>query len=178
MVASAPLSLSPSRRAWLRFKPQPPGLLEPGGLLHAGGAEFVRRAGQQRPAAGCALRGQTYFPMLKDYPETTFGGDFLTPTDYPRSVHPTKIQPRQQLGAPAPSQPLRPEHAELLLLRRPTRQRPHARTGWARMTGRDLLAQLICTVPGERAVRAGAHRHGRAVGCGHGRHPGVLWRQD
>jgi microcin C transport system permease protein len=26
--------------------------------------------------------GQTYFPMLKDYPETTFGGDFETPTDY------------------------------------------------------------------------------------------------
>jgi microcin C transport system permease protein len=26
--------------------------------------------------------GQLYFPMLKDYPETTFGGDFLTATDY------------------------------------------------------------------------------------------------
>jgi microcin C transport system permease protein len=27
-------------------------------------------------------QGQTYFPLLKDYPETTFGGDFPTPTDY------------------------------------------------------------------------------------------------
>ena len=26
--------------------------------------------------------GQLYLPMLKDYPETTFGGDFATPTDY------------------------------------------------------------------------------------------------
>ena len=26
--------------------------------------------------------GQTYFPMLKDYPEKTFGGDFETSTDY------------------------------------------------------------------------------------------------
>ena len=26
--------------------------------------------------------GQTYFPMLRDYPETTFGGDFQTPADY------------------------------------------------------------------------------------------------
>ncbi len=27
-------------------------------------------------------QGQTYFPLIKDYPETTFGGDFPTPTDY------------------------------------------------------------------------------------------------
>jgi microcin C transport system permease protein len=27
-------------------------------------------------------QGQTYWPMFKDYPETTFGGDFATPTDY------------------------------------------------------------------------------------------------
>lgn len=26
--------------------------------------------------------GSFYFPILKDYPETTFGGDFATPTDY------------------------------------------------------------------------------------------------
>lgn len=26
--------------------------------------------------------GQTYLPLLHDYPETTFGGDFVTPTDY------------------------------------------------------------------------------------------------
>lgn len=27
-------------------------------------------------------QGQSYWPMLHDYPETTFGGDFSTPTDY------------------------------------------------------------------------------------------------
>jgi microcin C transport system permease protein len=26
--------------------------------------------------------GQTYFPLIRTYPETTFGGDFLTQTDY------------------------------------------------------------------------------------------------
>jgi microcin C transport system permease protein len=26
--------------------------------------------------------GQFYFPVVKDYPETTFGGDFPTPADY------------------------------------------------------------------------------------------------
>ena len=28
------------------------------------------------------FQGQTYFPLVKDYAETTFGGDFPTPTDY------------------------------------------------------------------------------------------------
>jgi microcin C transport system permease protein len=27
-------------------------------------------------------QGQTYFPLVKDYAETSFGGDFATPTDY------------------------------------------------------------------------------------------------
>lgn len=29
-----------------------------------------------------SYNGNIYFPLLKDYPETIFGGDFLTPTDY------------------------------------------------------------------------------------------------
>ncbi|NBV01337.1 MAG: hypothetical protein EBS31_07925, partial [Burkholderiaceae bacterium] len=27
-------------------------------------------------------QGEYYLPMIKTYPETTFGGDFPTPTDY------------------------------------------------------------------------------------------------
>lgn len=42
------------------------------------GAELVSN---DRPLI-VRYEGQTYFPMLKDYPETTFGGDFETPTDY------------------------------------------------------------------------------------------------
>jgi microcin C transport system permease protein len=29
-----------------------------------------------------SYQGQWYWPMVRDYPETTFGGDFNTPTDY------------------------------------------------------------------------------------------------
>ena len=29
-----------------------------------------------------SYQGQTYFPIFKDYPETVFGGDFETPTDF------------------------------------------------------------------------------------------------
>jgi microcin C transport system permease protein len=28
------------------------------------------------------FQGELYFPMVKDYPEKTFGGDFETATDY------------------------------------------------------------------------------------------------
>ena len=75
-------SLSPSRRAWLRFKRNRLGywslvifvMLVAVSLC----AELVSN---DRPLV-VRYEGQLYFPMLKDYPETTFGGDFLTATDY------------------------------------------------------------------------------------------------
>lgn len=42
------------------------------------GAELVSN---DRPLV-VRYEGQTYFPLFNDYPETTFGGDFQTPTDY------------------------------------------------------------------------------------------------
>src|SRR6266567_3392802 len=57
--------LSPGRRAWLRFK-----LSRLGEVLSNDRPLIVR------------YQGQTYFPVLRDYSEQTFGGDFPTPTDY------------------------------------------------------------------------------------------------
>ena len=78
----APASLSPSRRAWLRFKRNRLGywslvifcVLVALSLC----AELVSN---DRPLV-VRYDGQMYFPMLKDYPEKTFGGDFETPADY------------------------------------------------------------------------------------------------
>lgn len=72
----------PWRRAWLRFKVQKRAyrsfclflLLFAASL----GAEFLSN---DRPYV-VRYEGTYYFPLLKDYPETTFGGDFPTPTDY------------------------------------------------------------------------------------------------
>lgn len=79
---SAPASLSPSRRAWLRFKRNRLGywsLLVFATLVFISlGAELISN---DKPLI-VRYEGQTYFPMLRDYPETTFGGDFETPTDY------------------------------------------------------------------------------------------------
>mgnify|MGYP004417289590 CR=1 FL=1 len=81
-AGAAPASLSPSRRAWLRFKRNRLGywslvifcVLVALSLC----AELVSN---DRPLV-VRYEGQTYFPMLKDYPEKTFGGDFETPADY------------------------------------------------------------------------------------------------
>lgn len=80
--AVSSVSLSPSRRAWRRFKRQRLGywslvIFCALGLMSLC-AELVSN---DRPLL-VRYQGQTYFPMLKDYPETTFGGDFATPTDY------------------------------------------------------------------------------------------------
>ncbi|MFO6419356.1 ABC transporter permease [Hylemonella sp. W303a] len=80
--AGAPVSLSPSRRAWLRFRRNRLGfyslLIFATLVLISLGAELISN---DRPLI-VRYEGQTYFPMVKDYPETTFGGDFETPTDY------------------------------------------------------------------------------------------------
>ena len=82
MNSSAPVSLSPSRRAWLRFKRNRLGywslIAFCALVLLSLCAELVS---SDRPLV-VRYEGQTYWPMLKDYPETTFGGDFATPTDY------------------------------------------------------------------------------------------------
>jgi microcin C transport system permease protein len=81
-MPAAPASLSPSRRAWMRFKRNRLGfwslvvfcVL----VVISLGAELVSN---DRPLI-VRYEGQTYFPLFKTYPETTFGGDFDTPTDY------------------------------------------------------------------------------------------------
>ncbi|AOG21879.1 ABC transporter permease [Acidovorax sp. RAC01] len=82
-MSTAPaVSLSPSRRAWLRFKRNRLGywsLLIFCTLVVV--SLFAELVSNDKPLV-VRYEGQTYFPMLKDYPETTFGGDFLTPTDY------------------------------------------------------------------------------------------------
>lgn len=75
-------SLSPSQRAWRRFKRNRLGywslvlfcLLVVGSL-------FAEVLSNDRPLI-VRFEGTTYFPMAKNYAETVFGGDFDTPTDY------------------------------------------------------------------------------------------------
>jgi microcin C transport system permease protein len=75
-------SLAPRQRAWRRFKANRRGFwslwIFAALFVLSLGAEFLSN---DKPVF-VRYQGQSYFPMFKDYPETTFGGDFRTPTDY------------------------------------------------------------------------------------------------
>ncbi len=73
---------SPSRRAWQRFKRNRLGywsLVIFCVLVVA--SLFAELLSNDRPLI-VRYEGNTYFPMVRDYPETAFGGDFETTTDY------------------------------------------------------------------------------------------------
>jgi microcin C transport system permease protein len=73
---------SPSRRAWQRFRRNKLGyrsLLIFSVLVVL--SLFAEVLSNDRPLL-VRYQGEFYFPLVKDYPEKTFGGDFDTPTDY------------------------------------------------------------------------------------------------
>jgi microcin C transport system permease protein len=83
-LASAPAvkPMSPNQRAWARFKRNRIGYVSlwcfVAVLVIATFAELVSN---DRPLVA-RYDGQLYFPLFKNHPETTFGGDFGTPTDW------------------------------------------------------------------------------------------------
>jgi microcin C transport system permease protein len=140
--ASAPLSLSPSRRAWQRFKRNRLGycslVVFCALVLLSLCAELVSN---DKPLV-VRYEGQTYFPMLKDYPEKTFGGDFETPTDY---LDPF-IQERLSEGGNWALYTINPYGPNTLnyFAKSPNPSAP-TRDNWLGTDdrGRDLLAQLL-----------------------------------
>ncbi len=78
----AGMSPSPSQRAWQRFRRNRLGywslLIFCALFLLSLGAELISN---DKPLVA-RHHGQWYFPILQNVPETTFGGDFQTPTDF------------------------------------------------------------------------------------------------
>jgi len=72
----------PALRAWRRFRSNRLGfaslIIFRGLVVLSLAAELVSN---DKPLV-VVYQGTTYWPLVKDYPETTFGGDFATPTDY------------------------------------------------------------------------------------------------
>ena len=140
----APLqpSLSPGQRAWFRFKRNRLGywslLVFCTLVLLSLAAELVSN---DRPLL-VRYEGTTYFPMLKDYPETMFGGDFETPTDYLDPFIAQKLRKGDNWVVFAPN---RYGPKTLNYFAKAPNPSPPTLENWLGTDdrGRDLLAQLI-----------------------------------
>jgi microcin C transport system permease protein len=135
-------SASPGARAWLRFKRNRLGF---GSLLLFCALVLVSLLAEvvsnDRPLL-VKYEGSYYYPMLKAYPEKTFGGDFETATDYLDPFIRSKLSAGSNWAVYAPN-PYGPKTLNYFAKEpnpsRPTRDNLLGTDD----RGRDLLAQLI-----------------------------------
>ncbi len=136
------VSASPSRRAWRRFRRNKLGFrsLVIFGILFFISL-FAEVVSNDKPLVA-RYNGELYFPLMKSYPEKTFGGDFDTATDF----HDPFI--REQFArsgnwAVFPPNPYGPRTINYFA-KEPNPSRPMAGNLLGTDDrGRDLLAQLI-----------------------------------
>ncbi|MEJ5029831.1 MULTISPECIES: ABC transporter permease [unclassified Comamonas] len=141
-VSPLPPGRSPAARAWRRFKSNKLGfyslLLF---MVLVVLSLFAELISNDKPLI-VRYEGQTYFPLAKDYPETSFGGDFHTATDF---LDPFIQQQLRKDGnwAIFPLNRYGPNTINYFA-KSPTPSAPSA-DNWLGTDdrGRDLLAQLI-----------------------------------
>jgi microcin C transport system permease protein len=135
-------SISPNQQRWRRFRQHRLGyasLLIFSVLFLL--SLFAEVVSNDRPLLA-SYQGKLYFPLLRDYPESTFGGDFQTPADY--------LDPyiRQQFLRPGnwAIYPLNPYRYDTLnyFAKQPNPARPSA-DNWLGTDdrGRDVLARSL-----------------------------------
>ena len=135
-------SASPGARAWRRFRRNRLGF---GSLLLFSALVLVSLLAEvvsnDRPLV-VKYESTYYFPMLKDYPEKTFGGDFETATDYLDPFIRSKLSAGSNWAVYAPN-PYGPKTLNYFA-KEPNPSRP-TRDNWLGTDdrGRDLLAQLL-----------------------------------
>ena len=135
-------SVSPGARAWQRFRRNRLGfgslLLFSALVLLSLLAEVVSN---DRPLV-VRYESTYYFPILKDYPEKTFGGDFDTATDYLDPFIRNKLSTGSNWAVYAPN-PYGPKTLNYFA-KEPNPSRPTL-DNWLGTDdrGRDLLAQLL-----------------------------------
>jgi len=142
MSNQSPASLSPGRRAWRRFRRNRLGfwslVLFTAMVVLSLFAEVLCT---DKPLI-VRYEGQTYFPVLRDYSEKTFGGDFETPADYLDPYIRERITQGGNWAVYAPN-PYGPRTLNYFATL-PNPARPSAENVFGTDDrGRDLLAQLV-----------------------------------
>ena len=135
-------SRSPSARAWQRFRRNRLGFVSLVLFVSLVVLSlFAEVLSNDKPLV-VRYEGAFYFPLVQDYPETVFGGDFDAPTDY---LDPF-IRERITEGSNFAIYPLNPYGPRTLnyFAKEPNPSGP-SRDNWLGTDdrGRDLLAQLI-----------------------------------
>jgi microcin C transport system permease protein len=139
---SAHSGISPGRRAWLRFRRDRLGfyslVIFVSLVLLSLGAELLSN---DRPLV-LVYQEKVYWPQWQEYPETTFGGDFATPTDY---LDPFIEKTLRAPGNWALFAPNRYGSKTLNYFAAAPNPAPPSAANWLGTDdrGRDLLAQLI-----------------------------------
>ena len=157
-------SASPGPPRLAALPAQPAGLLEPGAVRACWSSLslFAEVLSNDRPLV-VRYDGQLYFPIVHDYSEKTFGGDFPTPADYLDPFIREQFTHGRQLGALSRPTPTAPRRSTTSPSRRIPA--PPSRDNWLGTDdrGRDLLAQLIYGFRVSVLFGAGADR--RSASC-------------
>src|SRR5574341_1486508 len=140
--AAIPLHASPARRAWRRFRANRLGYWSLVILGVLFGLSLIAEVLSNDKPLVARYEGHWYFPVFQTLPETAFGGDFPTPTDY--------LDPliRENLAKPGNFALFPPNHYHHSTINyfaeEPAPARP-SRENWFGTDdrGRDLLARLL-----------------------------------
>src|ERR1700712_357228 len=81
-LLSVPVSITPGRRVWQRFKRNRLGYWSLVIFVIAFAISLAGPLWSNDKPLVVRYQGQLYFPLIRTYSETTFGGDFPTPADY------------------------------------------------------------------------------------------------